>query len=164
LRQLGLLVLAVLFHEQPARAHVDLAQGVSDITEFIVDYEYLDESYPGYQSHPYRYSYYPHDTERHPWWLTPGGVQADDLPCFLLEARDQHAGDHAWASRDLVRLCGSDLALARLAALLLDAGRPENPVVQYDLEDEGGFRGVGIHSAEAFFVLPGSLAWDDRLL
>ena len=163
LRQLGILILAVVFHEQPSQSRVSLVHGASDIRDLIIDFEYLDEDHPGYQSRPYRYSYYPHDTDRHPWWLAPGGVRAEDLPCFLLEARDDNASDQAWASRDLVRLCGSDRALVQLSELLLDAGRAENTVVQYDLEGEGGFRGVGIHSAEAHFVLPGSIAWDDLL-
>jgi len=69
----------------------------------------------------------------------------------------------SWASRDLVRLCGSDRALVRLAELLLNAGRPDNPVVEYQLEGEGGFRGVGVHSAEVQIFLPGSLGWDEIL-
>lgn len=62
--------------------------------------------------------------------------------------------------RDLVIVCGSDRALVRLAELLLNADRPDNPVVEYQLEGEGGFRGVGIHSAEVQFFLPESLGWD----
>ncbi len=163
LRQLGLLILAVLFHEQPSQTSVSLVHTASDIKDLVVEYEYLEQDYPGYQSRPYQYCYYPGDTDRHPWWRTPGGVRAEDLPRFLLEVREGRESEEAWTSRDLVRVCGSDRALALLAELLLNAGRPDNPVLDYALEGEGGFRGVGIHSAEAMFALPGSLAWDGLL-
>jgi hypothetical protein len=53
--------------------------------------------------------------------------------------------------------------MIRLAELLLDAGRPDNRVEEYELEGEGGFRGVGLHSAEAYLSLPGSGGWDGIL-
>ena len=66
-------------------------------------------------------------------------------------------------NRDTVIGFGNDKASVRLAELLLNAGLPQSQVVEYQLEDEGGFRGVGIHSAEATFYLPGSLGWDGLL-
>ena len=107
--------------------------------------------------------YYPGETDKHPWFLTPGGVRVEDLPRFLLPADEQRVGDDRWVSRDEVHLCGSDMALAHLAELLLKAGRPDNPVLEYELEGEGGFRGVGIHSAEVWFFLPGSLGYTEIL-
>jgi len=162
-RQLGLLILSVLFHEQPAQVRLAVCHNRSDIRQLIVEYEYPEEDYPGYQSRPHRYCYYPGETARHPWYWTPGGVHAEDLPRFLLTAQDEDAGDETWAARDQVIVCGSDRALVRLAELLLNADRPDNPVVEYQLEGEGGFRGVGIHSAEVQFFLPESLGWDGTL-
>ena len=49
------------------------------------------------------------------------------------------------------------------AELLLNVGRPDNLIDEYQPEGEGGFRGVGEHSAEVQLYLPGSLGWDDEL-
>jgi hypothetical protein len=66
-----------------------------------------------------------------------------------------------WANRDTVMGFGNDDVSVRLADLLLNFGSPQNEINEVVLEGEGGFRGVGVHSAEAAFYLPGSLAWPE---
>jgi hypothetical protein len=167
-RHLGLLILAVLFHEKPTQVDVKLRHPTSDIKQLVVVYEYPDALYPRYQTRPVRFRYDPWTTERHPWYSTPGGIRAEDLPSFELTTNDWVFTDGVfdgakWAVRDLVHLYGSDRGFVNLAELLLNAGRPDNPVLEYNLEDEGGFRGVGVHSAEVTFWLPGSVGWDGTL-
>jgi hypothetical protein len=162
-RHLGLLILAVVFHKQPAQARLNLSHPASDIKQLVVEYEYPPDYYPAYQTRPYRFRYAPDETDRHPWYLTPGGVRVEDLPSFGLTTAGMIYDEASMALRDLVWVWGSDRALVNLAELLLNAGRPNNPVLGYNLEGEGGFRGVGIHSAEVTFWLPGSLGWDGIL-
>jgi hypothetical protein len=86
------------------------------------------------------------------------------LPVFVLTNMDDAIyTEEDWARRDTVRGCGSDAANILFAELLLNAGRPQNPVTEYELEGEGGFRGVGEQSAEMRIFLPGSLGWSDEL-
>lgn len=87
----------------------------------------------------------------------------EDLPCFILTTLTDVYREEAWSQRDTVRGFGGDRAMVRTADLLLNAGRPENEVLEYKLEGPGGFRSVGVHSAEVHLFLPGSLGWDGIL-
>jgi hypothetical protein len=161
-RQFGLLILAVLFHEQPAHVQLDLTHPASDIRHLVVEYVYSDEYDSWYTSRPYFFRYYPDETDKHPWLHED--VAVADLPRFVLTTlEEEQYREDGWARRDTVRGFGSDRATVRLAELLLDAGRPDNPVQEYELEGEGGFRGVGVHSAEVSLYLPGSMGWDGIL-
>ena len=71
------------------------------------------------------------------------------------------ATDDDWNGRDTVIGFGNDDASVLLAELLLQLGSTENETDEVVLEGEGSFRGVGIHSAEVAFWLPGSLAWPE---
>lgn len=79
-RQLGLLILAVVFHETPARVQVALTHPASTVKRLIVEFEYLHEAHGGYIARPYAFAYTPEETERHPWYDRPWRVitlQAD---------------------------------------------------------------------------------------
>ena len=67
-----------------------------------------------------------------------------------------------WAKRDTVKGFGSDRGSVLFAELLLNASRPRNPLDEYALEGELGFRGVGPGSSEVHLWLPGSPAWRDE--
>ena len=163
-RQLGLLILAVVFHEMPARVHVALTHPSSDIKHLVIEFEYLPEDHGGYLTRPYAFTYTPAETERHPWYRRPWSWRLPDLPVFVVTTVDDAVyTEEDWARRDTVRGCGSDAASVLFAELLLNAGRPENPVTEYELESEGGFRGVGEQSAELHLFLPGSPGWTDEL-
>lgn len=161
-RNLALLILAVVFHEMPEPVHVALTHPSSDIKHLIVEFA---EASIGYITRPHAFIYTPEDADRHPWvpwrWTQR---RPPDLPVFVLtNMTDAVYTEEGWARRDTLRGCGSDTASVLFAELLLNAGRPENPVSEYQLEGEGGFRGVGEHSAEMQIFLPGSLGWTDEL-
>lgn len=163
-RQLGLLILAVVFHERPAQVRVALTHPTADVKTLIIEFEYLHEAHGGYIVRPYAFAYTPADTERLPWYDRPWSWRPPDLPVFTLtNTEDLIIRPEDWERRDTVRGCGSDAASVLFAELLLNAGRPDNPMVEYQLEGEGGFRGVGEHSAEVQLFLPGSLGWGDEL-
>jgi hypothetical protein len=162
-RQLGLLILAVLFHEEPVQVRLDLTHPSSEIQHLLVEFAYCQEHYSDYCTRPYLFRYSPQETQRHPWFYTLGGVRVEDLPSFMLTNLAAEYSEEAWSRRDTVRGFGLDRATVRIAELLLNASRPENDVLEYELEDEGGFRGVGVHSAEVRLFLPGSLGWDGIL-
>jgi len=161
---LSLLILAVVFHETPVAAHLTLTHPHSDIKHLIVECAYLPEDHGGYLTRPYAFAYTPEETDQHPWGNRPWSGRLSDLPVFVLtNQEDLIMTPQDWERRDTLRGCGSDAASALFAELLLNAGRPENPVTEYQLEGEGGFRGVGEHSAEMRIFLPGSLGWTDEL-
>jgi len=161
-RNLGLLILAMLFHAEPEEVQIELTHPASAIKLLVIESRYNgpDDIGAGYNTRPYVFSYWPAATSRHPTWESP--VDPSKLPCFYLTNRDDSVGDteEERAQRDTVRGFGSDMGSVRLAELLLNASQPDNPVDEYVLEGDGGFRGVGYFSAEATFWLPGSAAWD----
>jgi len=160
-RHLGLLILAVVFHTEPGEVQVELTHRASDVKLLVVESPFKDPFgiVQGYNSRPFVFSYWPQATSRFPWVT---GEDPTKLPCFYLTNRENSVGlsEEDRAKRDTVRGFGSDLGSTRLAELLLNASQPDNQVVEYDLEGDGGFRGVGYLSAEAKFWLPGSAAWD----
>jgi hypothetical protein len=159
-RQLALLILAVVFHPQPVEVHLALTHPASAIRHLIVRYAQPEpETHSGYLTRPYALSYWPEATSKHPWADTRS--DREELPCFWLTNREESIGrPEEWERRDTIVGFGTDRASVRLAELLLNASRPDNPVVEYELESEAGFGGVGRWSAEARFWLPGSYAWD----
>ncbi len=147
-RELGLLILSVIFQPEPDQVQLELNHPASNIKHLIVRFEYqdLDEVYPGYTTRPFAFSYYPDETKRHPWYDQHPNVNS--LPCFFLTNLEECiVTEEQWAQRDTIIGFNTDEASVRLAELLLNIGRPENTVDQYDLEGEGGFRGVGEQSA-----------------
>lgn len=161
-QHLGLLMLAVLFHPQPSEVVIELIHPASDIKNLILVYEHGDlEHLPGgYHTRPYGFVYFPTETSKHPF---DEGIPPRDLPRFGLTKMDGFVDtEEDFRNRDTVKICGKDVGQALFAELLLNAGQPENPVDEYELEGEGGFRGVGVWSAEVRLFLPGhELAWDD---
>lgn len=164
-RQLGLLILAVIFHPTPSTVHLELTHPASDIKNVRIEFEYrnLNEIYPGYSTHPYALNYYPEEMEWHPWHNRHPNPA--DLPCFMLTNRhDLVVTEEDWENRDTIIGFGNDEGSVRFAELLLNASCPQNSVNEYVLEGEAGFRGVGEHSAEVRLFLPGSLGWDAALM
>jgi hypothetical protein len=106
-RQLGLLILAVLFHEQPSRVQIDLTHPASEIRHLLVEYVYLGEHDSGYQCRPYSFRYYPGDTAKHPWYYTR--VPVADLPRFILTTLQEEYTDEAWGG---ATPCAASVAIA----------------------------------------------------
>lgn len=159
-RNLGLLFLAVLFHARPSEVTVNLIHPASDIKRLVVGYEHreLDTLPSGYHTRPLGFVYFPNPSNRHPFDVR---VTPHDLPCFALTNADDVVMQGS--SQNTVRSFGNDIGTALFGELLLNAGLPENLVAEYNLEGEGGFRGVGIHSVEVRLFLPGSDHWDESV-
>jgi hypothetical protein len=161
-RQLGLLILAVVFHTMPEAVTVELTHPASAIKRLVVESPMKgpDDISSGYNTRPYVFSYHPEATTRYPW---PYPLTPVEFPSFYLTNYEYVPGmtvDEEWANRDTVRGFGTDVGSVRLAELLLNASQPNNPVDEYVLEGDGGNRKVGYLSAEAHFWLPGSIGWD----
>jgi hypothetical protein len=155
-RNLALLILAVIFHAEPARVQLELTHPASDIKHIIIEYEHKGwrEDYPNYvvALRPYEFNYYPAEAAKHPWYGTHS--QPRDLPCFYLTNMGNILyTDEDWHRRDTVIGFGNDQGSIRLAEMLLNASRPQNGISTFELEGEGGFRGVGELSAEVKFYL-----------
>lgn len=161
-RHLSLLILSVVLHEGLDRVQLELLNPESAVRHLIIEYPYPTEPPVGYSTRPYVFNYFPRLTEKHPWMCAPIAPQGIDLPCFYLSnLNDFVATDEQWSQRDTIRGFGSDKGAVRLAELLLNATRPQNDIGEYQLEGDGGFRGVGPHSAEARLLFPDILGWTD---
>ncbi len=161
-RYLGLLILSVIFHSKLSKVLVKINHPESEISNLIIEYAHLtlDNPYPGFHTKPFYFKYYPELSWRHPFDKC---IDPRHLPCFsLTNMEDFHNSDDDWKNRDTVRIFGSDTGMVRFAELLLNAALPQNEADEYELEGEGGFRGVGINSAEVTLFLPGHVFWVDE--
>jgi hypothetical protein len=97
---------------------------------------------------PLKFVFSPEKVETHPW-ARQNLNDLFSLPRFTLtNLKEFVVTDEQWAARDTVLGFGNDDASVRLAALLLNFGSPENETSEVALEGEGGFRGVGVRSAD----------------
>ncbi len=161
-RQLGLLIMAVVFHLEPTEVHIELTHPASAIKHLIIQSPYKgpDDLHPGYNTRPYCFLYSPHSTTR--WFPWPEQhLDPAELPCFYLTNQKDCVGtEQDRVERDTVRGFGTDKGSVLFAELLLNASQPDNPLNEYDLEGDGGYRGVGYLSAEVKLWLPESPGWD----
>ncbi len=158
-RNLGLLILSAIFHPQPSEILVRLNHLESEISNLIIEYKHfnLDDLYPGYHTKPFYFEYYPALSWKHPFDKC---INPRDLPCFSLSNMERLVcTDDEWNNRDTVRMFGNDAGMVLFAELLLNAALPQNEENEYQLEGEGGFRGVGINSSEVTLFLPGHIFW-----
>lgn len=161
-RLLGLLFLSVVFEPEPKAVTLELTHAASDVRYFQVENAFAppEELSAGFYSRPHAFVYWPRDVGKHPFDCR---TDAADLPCFgLTNQEDFLLTEEHWKGRDTVHCFGTDRGNALFAELLLNAGRPESSSDEFELEGEGGFRGVGVQSAEVRLYLPGHLAWGER--
>ena len=161
-RFLGLLILSAVFHSQPSNILVRLNHPESDITNLSIESPHL--VFPnipsGYHTKPFAFKYYPAISWKHPFDKC---ANPENLPCFSLAYMNAFPHtDEEWNKRDTMKIFGRDTGMVLFAELLLNAALPQNDEDEYELEGEGGFRGVGINSAEVRMFLPGHLAWFDE--
>ena len=157
-RQLGLMILSVIFHQR-LEVKVRLNHPHSEIKTLIVEYARgkMNELTAGYHTQPFAFEYYPQLPDKHPFDRC---VLPKDLPCFELSAaKNLSFTDDDWKERDTVKISGSDVGMVLFGELLLNLSLPHNEQDEFELEGESGFRGVGISSAEVSLFLPGHLAW-----
>jgi hypothetical protein len=161
-RFLGLLILSAVFHPQPSNVLVKLNHPESDITNFLIEFPHLElvNLSSGYYTKPFAFEYYPAISWKHPFDKC---VKPEHLPCFSLSYMDAFPiTDEEWSKRDTVKMFSNDVGMVSFAELLLNAALPQNEEDEYELEGEGGFRGVGISSAEIRIILPGHTFWFDE--
>jgi hypothetical protein len=159
-RELGLLITSVVFRPGGSRVQLALTQPSSNIKNLIIEYSGTTPRVSGHHTKPEKFLFCPERITTHPWKRENPDVFG--FPVFTLTNINQFvATEEQWAGRDTVIGFGNDDASIRLGALLLNFGSPDNDTLEVTLEGEGGFRGVGVHSTEAAFYLPGSIAWPD---
>jgi hypothetical protein len=162
-KNLGLLILAVLFHPDIDQVNIELTHPLSEIKHLVVAYSHPKlQHIDGYVSRPFALGYEPKQTEG--YLNTVSNFQPSDLPCFYFANWNSPIyNDAEWKSCDTVIGFGNDVGSSWFAELLLNASLPSNKIVEYRLEGEMGYRGVGPGSAEVKLYLPGSLGWDNIL-
>jgi hypothetical protein len=158
LRLLSLLILSSIFHGEPDRIHISLANPKSDVKHLVVESPHLMRLLPDLTLTPLEFSYVPAVVEKHPFVGLLPDLLVRDLPCFFLTLRDD-VPHLKGSTKDTLVGFGTTVGHALLAELLLNASDPSNTTTEIHLESEAGFRGVGSLSAEATIVLPGSPAW-----
>lgn len=161
MRQLGLLVLASAFLPNTGDEAIELRLDHPESDVKLIRMEAWGPAVEGLRFEPTSFAYWVRRPGHHPW-TQDGPLDPTHLPWVGLDWAGGTAGRNTdWSTRDLLSGFGSREATARFAELLLDAGNPDNPDVEYRLEIEGGFRGVADLSAEISLWLPGSLGWED---
>jgi len=66
-RELGLLILSVVFQPRGSQVHVVLANPSSDIKNLIIEYRGNTPRVSGHQTVPWKFSFSPERIETHPW-------------------------------------------------------------------------------------------------
>ena len=159
-KQLAILICAVVFHPKLKSVHIDITHPASNIKHLIVEIPATTKYYPGYQTQPHRFCYYPNIASS--YMDSPCKIHIDDLPCFYLTSwQKSPITDEEWKERDTVCGFGNDRGNITIAELLLNASLPQNTTTEYRLESTAGNGGVGRLSAEANFFLPGSFGFID---
>ncbi len=161
-RNLGLLILSVVFHRQVSEIEVEITHPHSEIKRLIVEYAppNINELPSGYHTQPLAFKYYAQLTAKHPFDRC---VLPKDLPCFeVSNSAGLSFTDEAWKQRDKVKIFGSDTGLVAFAEVLLNFSLPQDGLDEIQLEGESGFRGVGISSAEVSLFLPEHYAWTEE--
>ena len=163
LRLLGLHILAVIFHKDSSESVLELTHPETDIRHLIIEFEYPDERDPaiGLSVRPLCFRYFPSQPQKHPWLNSYDSNL--DLPLFELTNRSRCvASEEEWIKRDTIYGVGTLEGSIKFAELLLNAGRSDSTVADYELEGDAGFRGVAPMSAKLRICLPGSLPWPHR--
>jgi hypothetical protein len=159
-RELGVFLLACAFHGPSESTTFTISHPDSDIRRIIIPASRLTlaDLPVGLAMAPFALRYFPRETEKHPWIYD---CCTHDLPLLALSNIDDSVGptDEQWRGRDTVWIWASSPGALRLAELLLNAGCSWNPVRDYALEGDAGYRGVAPMSAELRIFLPGSAGW-----
>ena len=155
-RHLGLLILSCIFHREPERVVVHLRHPRSKITRLVIESEWDNDERFGYVSQPLCYNYWPKLPARHPWANT--AYKPHNLPVLrLTNEEDLVLRPEDFPGRNVAVGFGDVKPSCLMADLFLNAGLAANPQLEFQMEGECGFRGVGLESAEIMIWLPGSL-------
>jgi hypothetical protein len=121
IRQLGLLALALLFHEQCDRTIIHLTQSKSRMKHIVLEYRHLLKSQcSGFRVRPWVLGYVPDETA-HTFLTDLVGIEAPLLR--LTNISNSQRDEREWQSRDTLWGIGGTFATAEIAEFLLNAGR-----------------------------------------
>ena len=120
-RQLGLLVLAVLFHEERHRTILHVTNPASQVKHVVLEYRhYSKKELSGFRSRPWVLGYVPEEAGA--TLLTKEeGFSAPLLR--LTNLQDCQKDEQDWQTRDTLYGIGGTIATAEVAEYLLNAGR-----------------------------------------
>lgn len=157
LGRLGLLIFSVALRPRQPRVTLNLTHARSTVRRLIIaPASRAVETMPGLHLSPERFNYYPSTVTKHPW--LHASLRPCDLPIlYLTNERETVLTPNDLETRDVAVGFGGIEGSCRFAELLLNASRPTNDELEFALESEIGFRGVGPGSAEITIWLPGSL-------
>ncbi|MFX0071795.1 MAG: hypothetical protein ACFFAO_11960 [Candidatus Hermodarchaeota archaeon] len=154
-KNLGLLILSLIFHENNEGVKLNLLNSNTDVKNIIIKFHYFNKN--GYIKKPHSFEYEPEEVKKFPW--INDNLESWDLPGFYLTSENKFKIDEQWEKRDTVILSSTDNGMIRLAKFFLDISNPYQEIVEFDLEGDTGFKGVASGSAEIRFNLPGSIDW-----
>jgi hypothetical protein len=159
-REFGVFLLACAFHGPAETITLTLSNPNSGIRNVVIPAGRLTipDAPVGLSMVPFALRYFPTETEQYPWMYD---CCTHNLPLLALTNVDDCVGptEEDWQGRDTVSIWASNEGTLRLAELLLNAGCSWNPVRDYALEGDAGYRGVAPMSAELRIFLPGSDGW-----
>ncbi len=157
--KLGLLLLSAIFHRPQNRITIELTHPRSAINQLIIDPLWgYTQAMPGLHLSAAQLNYYPEPVSKHPWHWHCYNLQPSELPIlYLTNQNEMLATAQDLESRNVAIGFGRLEGSCRFAELLLNCSRPSNNQLEFALEGEIGFRGVGPGSAEIIIWLPGSI-------
>jgi hypothetical protein len=159
-RELGVFLLACAFHGPAETTTLTISHADSAIRRIVIPAGRLTlaDLPVGLSIVPFALRYFPAETETHPWMHD---CCTHSLPLLALSNANDCVGptDEEWRGRDTIWIWAANEGTIRLAELLLNAGCSWNPVRDYALEGDAGYRGVAPMSAELRIFLPGSDGW-----
>jgi hypothetical protein len=159
-RQLGVLLLACIFHLHEQVVVINLTNPHSKLKHVEIDYKGLTHGAAwGYVKRPLRFTYHPQFAQPRPDWPQHEHYLPQFSYTFSRENKSHPVED--LDKRDSLVISGEDEGLILLAELLLNVGLVNNntPLEAIELEGFPGHRRVRTWSAEAQFHLPGSSSW-----
>lgn len=156
----GLLLLAAVLSPNPISVDLRLTHPSTELR--LIRVVSPAPAAVGLRTTQMQFSYVPSDPQRHPW-EPEGAIAPWDYPSLCVMVDDKRSAHPETGVRDVLRGFGSAAGMSRLAQLFLDASRPTTRQAEFDLECEGGFRGVSPQSAELKIVLPSSEVWPPQI-
>ena len=160
LGKLGLLIFSTVMHPATQPVTLTLTHERSTIRQLIISPTHGPaEDMPGLHIRPVFFNYYPESVSKHPWInLRPYTYSNYDLPVVSLSSSENSISSYQdLEQRSTAEGFGSLEGSCHFAELLLNIGQPTNTQLEFALECECGFRGVGPGSAEITIWLPGSI-------
>jgi hypothetical protein len=157
LGKLGLLLFSTVLYFRQSRVTLNLTHPRSTIRRLVIDPVWgRTERMPGLHLKATQFNYWPSVAAKHPWY--PHNGNPWELPIlYLTNERDLFQTHKDLDDRDIAVGFGNVHGTCSFAELLLNASRPSSKQLEFALECEIGFRGVGPGSAEITIHLPGSI-------